>query len=428
MLILPQDVQERLLVEALAARGVHVERGVTLTALAQRDDAAEVALRHADGRTETGRWSWVAGCDGAHSAVRHALGVPFPGARYARVYYVADVDARGPVINGDLDLALDTSDFLAVFPLPGEGRARLIGTIVAAVEHEARADVTWNDVGGRVLAHLPIQVERVNWFSTYHVHHRVAGTSRMGRAFLLGDAAHIHSPVGGQGMNTGLGDAVNLAWKLAMVVQGHAPEALLDTYTPERRAFALRLVATTDRAFTLISRDGPLARLVREHAVPAVLPRVFRLDAARRLLFRTVSQIAIQYRASALSEGTAGHVHAGDRRPWTGGNFAALAALDWQAHLYGVPAGDAAPTPRAGQAGEASPATNGPEAREAALAGACAGLGLPLHRFPADAARAGVPPGTLCLVRPDGYVALADPAPDPARLQAYFATRGLRLQ
>src|SRR5437588_12449712 len=122
---------------------------------------------------------------------------------------------------------------------------------------------------------MPIDVERVNWFSTYRVHHRVADQFRKGRAFLLGDAAHIHSPVGGQGMNTGIGEAVNLAWKLAAVMHGRADPSLLDSYEPERIAFARRLVATTDQAFTGVTSDGAVARRVRLNIVPAIAPALF---------------------------------------------------------------------------------------------------------------------------------------------------------
>src|SRR5207237_10306519 len=122
--------------------------------------------------------------------------------------------------------------------------ARLIGTIERSVEEEDRAQLRWEDVSHTILDHLKLEVERVNWFSTYHVHHRVASCFRAGRAFLLGDAAHIHSPVGGQGMNTGLGDAVNLSWKLAEVLKGNAPDSILDTYEVERIALAKKLVAT----------------------------------------------------------------------------------------------------------------------------------------------------------------------------------------
>ncbi len=130
------------------------------------------------------------------------------------------MQATGQAVNGDLNIALERSDFLVVFPLKSEGRARFIGT----VKDNQRKDeeLSWESVNKGVVEHLRTDVQRVNWFSTYRVHHRVADRFRKGRSFLLGDAAHIHSPVGGQGMNTGIGDAVNLAWKLAAVLRGRA--------------------------------------------------------------------------------------------------------------------------------------------------------------------------------------------------------------
>src|SRR6202022_2190264 len=155
----------------------------------------------------------------------------------------------------------------------------------------------------RVIERLGIDVTRVNWFSTYHVHHRVAAQFRAGRTFLLGDAAHIHSPVGGQGMNTGIGDAANLAWKLAAVLQGRADHGILDTFEPERIAFAQRLVATTDRAFQLVISDGRLARFVRLHVVPRVLPVLFSTNVTRRFMFRTVPQTRTKNPPSNLGPG-----------------------------------------------------------------------------------------------------------------------------
>src|SRR5581483_4477180 len=151
---------------------------------------------------------------------------------------------------------------------------------------------------------------------TYRVHHRVAEHFREGRVFLLGDAAHIHSPVGGQGMNTGIGDAVNLGWKLAGVLRGRAPAGILDTFEPERIAFARRLVATTDQAFTAVTSNSDLARLARLEIVPHLLPMLFSAERSRRFMFRTVSQIAINYRSSDLSEGRTGKLRGGDRLPW----------------------------------------------------------------------------------------------------------------
>jgi 2-polyprenyl-6-methoxyphenol hydroxylase-like FAD-dependent oxidoreductase len=235
MLILPQDRQERLLIAHLEAAGVRVERETELLSFEERGDRVVARLRSSSGESGC-ECAYLAGCDGAHSTVREALKLGFPGGTYDHMFYVADVQAAGDVINGDLNVALDESDFLAVFPLAGEGNARLIGTI--AVAREAGGQLGWDDVSAGILAKLALDVKRVNWFSTYHVHHRVAHSFRSGRAFVLGDAAHIHSPVGGQGMNTGLGDAVNLGWKLAMVLARRAPDAMLDSFEAERIAFA----------------------------------------------------------------------------------------------------------------------------------------------------------------------------------------------
>jgi hypothetical protein len=260
-------------------------------------------------------------------------------------------------------------------------------------------------VSTRVIEWMRIDVQRVNWFSTYHVHHRVADQFRKGRAFLLGDAAHIHSPVGGQGMNTGIGDAVNLAWKLAAVLTGRADPSLVDSYEPERIAFARRLVATTDRAFTAVTSNGPIARCVRLQIVPAVAPMVFRFAPVRRFMFRTVSQTLLNYRGSALSTGRAGAVCGGDRLPWVEtaleDNFAPLTSLDWQVHVYGRAAPD--------------------------IEALCDARKLPLHVFPWDrqAARTGLQRDAVYLVRPDGYVALADSRLSAAAVASYLDARKL---
>src|SRR6266566_6023472 len=279
--------------------------------------------------------AYIAGCDGARSSVREAIGIGFPGGTYEHLFYVADVEASGQALNGELHAAFDPTDFLVIFPLIGERRARLVGTVRDEVEQK-REDLSWNDVSKRVIKWITIDVKSVNWFSTYRVHHRVADHFRKDRAFLLGDAAHIHSPVGGQGMNTGIGDAVNLAWKLAAVLHGRAKPSLLDSYEPERIAFARRLVATTDRAFTGVTSEGPIARALRLHIVPFLIPSLFAFQATRRFMFRTVSQTAVNYRTSTLSQGRAGKVHGGDRLPWVktspggleGDNFKPLTSLD----------------------------------------------------------------------------------------------------
>ena len=280
-LIFPQDEHERLLIDRLAEAGIHIERQTELLGFEAAAGRVLARLKRSDGASETCEFAYIAGCDGAHSAVREALKIGFPGGTYDHVFYVADVEASGPTINGELHVALDRTDFLAIFPLKGEGRARLIGTVREEAEHQ-QENLYWNDVSKRVIEWIRIDVERVNWFSTYRVHHRVADHFRKGCGFLLGDAAHIHSPVGGQGMNTGVGDAVNLAWKLAAVVHGRADASLLDSYETERIAFARRLVATTDQAFTGVTSSGATARLMRLHIVPVLIPALFALKTVRR--------------------------------------------------------------------------------------------------------------------------------------------------
>jgi 2-polyprenyl-6-methoxyphenol hydroxylase-like FAD-dependent oxidoreductase len=402
-LILPQDAHERLLIERLDALGVQVERRTELVRFDQHDGSVRAVLKRPDGSEETCDVAYLAGCDGASSTVREGLAIGFPGGTYAGLFYVADVEATGPTTDEELHVDLEEADFVLIFPLRGKGRLRLVGNVREPPGGESRV-LTFDDVRGRAIEHLHLDVVKVNWFSTYRVHHRVAYRFREGRTFLLGDAAHIHSPVGGQGMNTGIGDAVNLAWKLAAVLKGSAADRLLETYEPERIAFARRLVATTDRVFTFVTRRGLVARLVRTRIVPRLAPSLLRLPPLRRFMFRTLSQIGVSYHHSPLSAGAAGVVRGGDRLPWVetapgNDNFAPLAALDWQAHVYGEP--------RRG------------------IAEACAELRLPLHLFAwqQEMRRAGLRNAALYLVRPDGYVALADPDADPDRLRRYVDDR-----
>ena len=299
---------------------------------------------------------------------------------------------------------MDEADFLAVFPFAGDGRARLIGTV-----RDERADdadkLKFDDVSDRAIDHLKVHVQKVNWFSTYHVHHRVTEHFRKGRSFLLGDAAHIHSPAGGQGMNTGIGDAINLAWKLAAVLAGHAPDKLLDSYEAERIGFARRLVATTDRAFSFATAEGWIADILRTRVVPVLFPKAIAFEALREYIFRAVSQITLNYRSGPLSAGSAGQVYGGDRLPWvpTNGkdNFESLAAMTWQVHVYG--------------------------AARIELAGWCTRHNVPLHVFHwrSEYEAAGLARDALYLLRPDSYVALADASGAPDALDRYCADHAI---
>ncbi|GAB2872609.1 FAD-dependent monooxygenase [Hymenobacter ruber] len=388
-LMLSQDQTERLLREALVPYGVAVEWNISLTGLTQ-DAGGAIATLQAPGQPpETAHVAYVAGCDGAHSAVRHALGIGFPGGTYEQVFFVADTVTEGldedARLGRMLEVSLAPRTFNAFFPMP-QGRMRVIGLLPDGLAPE---DATFAAVQPGLEAAEHVRVQSVSWFATYRVHHRVADHFRQGRAFLVGDAGHIHSPAGGQGMNTGLGDAVNLGWKLAAVLQQAAPEALLDTYEAERIPFARQLVATTDRAFTGATRATAWASFVRSWVAPLLLPLAVRVPAIRRLMFRTISQIGIKYPYSPLSGGRAGGVAGGQRLPWAAGRYEALRPVGWHLlHVGSVPAARAWASARSLVATEVAPA-------------------------------AAETPGTVYLVRPDGYVGLVAAAFDEAEFTAY---------
>lgn len=291
-----------------------------------------------------------------------------------------------------------------MFPVRSSGMQRLIGLVPPGLSEHV--DLTFDDLRDRVERQLDVKVAELNWFSTYRVHHRVAERFRAGRAFLAGDAGHIHSPVGGQGMNTGIGDAINLGWKLAHVIQGRAHPSLLDTYDPERIGFARSLVETTDRAFTPLTAEGISGEVTRRIIAPLIFAVALRFAPSRHAVFRLISQARIHYPDSPLSEGHAGHVHGGDRLPWAGpgkhDNFAPLRSMDWQLHVYGNIASD--------------------------LSGAARELSLATHIFPWNGSlhNAGFQRDAGYLIRPDGYVATALSDQSVSTLKAFIDRFGIR--
>ena len=397
----PQDVHERFLVARLAELGVQVDWGVELTGFTQDDRGVRAQLARA-GAVETVEASYLAGCDGAHSAVRQGLGLHFDGGTYLHRFYVADVHLNGDAGN-DLLVNLERGGLALIMPVRGTKTHRLIG--IVPEEFGERTDLEFTDIHKSAEAMLHISIAKADWFSTYHVHHRVAQHFHVGRCFLAGDAGHIHSPAGGQGLNTGVGDAVNLAWKLADVLGGRAPATLLGSYEPERIAFARRLVATTDTAFEWMTGATTASDILRQWVVPNVLPALTEFSRVRREIFKIVSQIAIGYRDSPISAGAAEAVHGGDRLPWVawpaGDNFAGLASLDWQLHVYGSVRAETAAAARA--------------------------LNLPCFEYTwsGPAEHAGLGKDAAYLVRPDGHVALALPDQDVARLRSFVQQHGL---
>ncbi|ATB43770.1 hypothetical protein CYFUS_009250 [Cystobacter fuscus] len=306
ILMLPQDVTEALLTEHLGSFGPRVERGVALEGFQQEVDGVVATLRHEDGRVERVSARWLLGCDGARSRVRKGLGLPFEGSTYEDSCVLADVRVEWSLGEGELCIIPSAHGVVGAFPMPGDQRYRLF----FIRPHEDAADAA-DDMAPLALEEIqalvkqmvpvPTRVSEPRWMSRYRLHSRGVTRYRQGRVFLAGDAAHIHSPVGGQGMNTGIQDAYNLAWKLALVTRGRAPESLLDTYELERHPVGRHLLQGTDRAFSLMARGGLGARLFRAHVVPRLASRLFDNLAAQRRLSRFISQLSIRYRESPLS-------------------------------------------------------------------------------------------------------------------------------
>lgn len=338
LVFVPQDLHEKLLISKLEALGVRVERETRLTGLLQDESRVIATLEKASGAQEQVEAQYLTGCDGAHSTVRRKLGIGFEGGTYQHVFYVADAIATGEAAGGGVQISVSPEDFCIVMPVAQTGTVRLTGIVPPEVEsRDAGEPITFEDVRESVRRNTGLEVSSVRWFSTYHVHHRVASTFKQGRVFLAGDAGHIHSPAGGQGMNTGIGDAINLAWKLSDVLQGRASPALLETYEEERIAFARTLVRTTDTTFRLVaSRTGGSA-VFRAYVLPVIVSVFWRLRFAVRAAFRVISQTRLNYRGMRLAAAAAGasagaRYTPGERLPWTEETRAAydaLRSLDW---------------------------------------------------------------------------------------------------
>lgn len=357
LLTFPQDEHERLLEKRLNSYGIFVERKTKLQKFVDNGSSITATLVCADGKESICEAAYIVGCDGAHSAVRHGIGAKYEGDTYVPLFYIADIVAEeqgSPLFNGEAHLTFVDETFNLILPYVEKRHVRLIGTTIPKTNGSQRTDdsesyheVTFEDVLPEIKKASKITIEKVNWFSTYRSHHRVAEKLRSNRAFLVGDAAHIHSPVGGQGMNTGIMDAINLAWKLATVIKHpsmteEAQNALLDTYEPERRSFALDVVGATDHGFTILTNPGFFSRVLRSWVIPYVIPLVTRLQATRTEIFRRGSQLVCSYRGnSMLNHATQGSetVQPGDRLPWVKtereDNFSTLKDISWQVHVYG---------------------------------------------------------------------------------------------
>jgi 2-polyprenyl-6-methoxyphenol hydroxylase-like FAD-dependent oxidoreductase len=432
LLFISQAETEAILNEHLAARSLPVERGVELVGFSAGAEEVACTLRSADGGTEHVRCRYLVGCDGAHSTVREGAGIAFEGGTYPQTFVLADLELDGELERGAAHAFLGDEGILLFFPLGTPASWRIIGMRPKAEHARARDHETEplslaelqricdRFTGGGLRLRDPV------WLSYFRLHHRQAARYRSGRIFVAGDAAHVHSPAGAQGMNTGIQDAWNLGWKLALVARGVADPALLDSYESERLPVGRFVLRFTDRASSVSTTDSAVVRLMRTQIVLRLLPLLLRIRKARAFGFRTLSQLAIRYRNSAAVQESPGAPRAGPR------------------------AGDRLPDARIVRDGRPSwlhealtapafhlllcgPATGWPDDRVAAMRERHGAL-LAVHRLTGaqspgilldpsgDAlARLGVVEAAQYLVRPDGHIGYRSGGTDTLGAERYLA-------
>jgi 2-polyprenyl-6-methoxyphenol hydroxylase-like FAD-dependent oxidoreductase len=294
VLSVPQSETERLLTERLRELGGDLEREVRLAGLSQDADGVTATLDHASGQVEIANAAWVVGCDGAHSTVRHALGLPFEGVAYEEEFVLGDLRIAWALPDDEGHAFLSTDGGIVALPMP-RGRWRLIGE--ASIPEPTVADFA------QLLERRgapEFELSDPGWLACFHIHRRLVPSYRKGRVFLAGDAAHVHSPVGGQGMNTGIQDAFNLAWKLALVEAGASREALLDSYEPERRPVAEGTLQGTDVATKVVTLRNPVARGVRNRLAGLLSG----LEVIQKRMLAQASETAVGYRTSPIVDQT----------------------------------------------------------------------------------------------------------------------------
>ncbi|HEX3817287.1 MAG TPA: FAD-dependent monooxygenase [Chthoniobacterales bacterium] len=422
-LSLPQSETERLLSEQLATFGVEVEREVCLTTLEQTSDAVHATLRHADGRLETATAPWLIGCDGAHSTVRKALALEFEGAQYDESFILADVRVESPLERDRIHLFFGDDGILGIFPFGGD-RWRIVASIPPESRAQAQPEVTLEEVQSLTNRRGPNDTRLSDpvWMSRFHISHRKVRDYRKLRVFLAGDAAHIHSPAGGQGMNTGIQDAFNLAWKMALVIRGQAPAPLLGSYQLEREPVARGVLNLTDRLTRIATVRNSFAQSIRDFLLPAVSG----VGLISSKIADRLCELDINYRQSPLSETRGGgSPYAGERAPdaelrdGTGQARRIFELLRESHHVLLLFLGAREPVSTPAEMVASLPAdlidcyriTRGESADDAELRDL---TGLAHAAY-------GLTSGGMVLVRPDGYIAYRSSDFDPASLRAYLA-------
>lgn len=389
-LMLPQSDTERLLEAHLNRLGVQVERQVELTGFEANVASVQATLRSASGAEESLDVPWMIGCDGAHSAVRHGLGISFVGDTLQSDWILADIHLKAfPFPASEIATYWHEKGVLAVFPI-SPGRYRVVADRTQSTEEhppnpgmdEVQSILDQRGPSGLV-ASDPV------WLSSFRINERKVADYRSGRVFLAGDAAHIHSPAGGQGMNTGMQDAFNLAWKLAMVCRGLGAENLLDSYSIERSAVGERVLANASRFTALATLRNQAAQIVRNlvgHFMLGLAP-------VRAAIVNDMTEVSVGYEQSPLNGSAAHDIHG--------------------------PAPGARMMPIAGEA----PFGAGDTPRWTLLSASREAVSGLIESFGDVLQTAVMPPpdnSGVWLVRPDGYVACTVVAPDVQPIAEYL--------
>jgi 2-polyprenyl-6-methoxyphenol hydroxylase-like FAD-dependent oxidoreductase len=313
LLFLPQSETEALLKAHMEQLGLRTERGIELESLQQHEGGVHARLRHPDGGAEDMEARWLIGCDGAHSAVRDLTGTRFAGGGVGLSFFLGDVELEGPhAPHDELSVHVNRGDVVFM----GRISDRIVRMIVALHSEQQKDEDCPPTVGDfqQAADHVGVNVKvlSANWTTPFRVSERQARHYRIGNVFLAGDASHIHSPVGGQGMNTGIQDAANLAWKLAAVSQG-ADESLLNSYEEERGEVGKALLRFTERGLKMASTSNLLMEGIRDKLVPFFS----NLKPVQRALAGFIAETAIEYRSSSIvwDFGGDGDIRAGDRLP-----------------------------------------------------------------------------------------------------------------
>ncbi|AYY13978.1 hypothetical protein EF847_15995 [Actinobacteria bacterium YIM 96077] len=431
---LEQHQTEHLLAEHLTSWRRPVKWGVALEALTVRVEGARAVVRREDGVQDAITARWVVGADGARSRVRHALGIGLRGGTFGQTGLLADLDLELPhreeLRPGTLRLNLTRGGFVGLFALPS-GRYRLFGAVPpnlttaqrgTQVSHEAYAEVTPPDLQRWLDEYfaLDARIHHTTWTALYRIHSRCAEHFRTGDIFLVGDAAHLHSPAGGQGMNLGLGDGFNLGWKLALVATGQAHETLLDSYESERYPIARAVLRGSDRGFALETTPNPLARWLRANIGTRLITPLTRLRSVRAAIFKLFSQTWIRYPHSLVTAND--KRHRGRPRPGDRAPFGHLDTAHGKASVFDLCGGTAhhllffhGPTP--------SPDLPSVRTAIQSLVSAYA-IPIEVHDVSADQtglhARYGVTAPSLFLIRPDGYISYIGTPDELQRLEAHL--------